>query len=147
VTYLLRLSCHLQVFKHNEQELQRFFEFYGPSARDCYGFCADLSSDRALIEDRTRSMTWPTITDALKGTKTLRLDEGSQNVILIKPDPKNCEAYHASTITKAVGRILSEQDTNERWRTLHNLYRTMRLDPLNKSSAGGSWSHHFKHWS
>ena len=57
ITYLLYFSRHLQVFKHNEQELQRFFELYGPSACDCYAFCADLSSYRTLIEDRIKSMT------------------------------------------------------------------------------------------
>jgi hypothetical protein len=81
-------------------------------------------------------MTWATITDALKGTHTLQLDEGSHRVILIAPDPENREIYCPRIITKAVASMLCDRDTNERWRNAHNLYRSMRLDPKTKSSAG-----------
>ena len=81
-------------------------------------------------------MTWPTITDALKGTHTLQLDEGSHKVILIAPDPENHEIYRPRIITKTIASMLCERDTNERWRNAHNLYRSMRLDPKTKSSAG-----------
>jgi hypothetical protein len=81
-------------------------------------------------------MTWPTITRALTGTQTLQLDDGSHKVVLIAPDPDNREVYRPHIVTKAVANMLCERDTNELWRNAHDLYRTMRLDPKTKSTAG-----------
>jgi hypothetical protein len=136
LTYPLETSRPLQHFEGDEEDLQQFFRLYGPSARDCYAFCTRLLDYRKLLHERMGGMTWPTITDALKGIQALRLDHGSHKIILVTPNPTERESYWARIITKEVSRMLSERDTNERWRNCHNLYQTMRLEPLTKSSAG-----------
>ena len=134
--FICHFSRLLQEFQRNEQDLQRFFELYGPSARDCYAYCDQLPSYHESIRNKIKAM-WTTITTAL-GTvgQTLRLDNGSHKVILISPDPENHEIHVPRIVTKTVGKMLAEQDTNERWRNAHNLYRTMRLDDKTKSTAG-----------
>jgi hypothetical protein len=131
------ISRPLQQYKHDEQELQRFFELYGPSARDCYAYCADLPSYRTIVRQKIQAMTWGTITNALTGkVDTLRLDEGSHKVILISPDPEDRENHLSRLVTKNVGGMVAEQDTNERWRNAHQLFHTMRLDVKTKSGSG-----------
>jgi hypothetical protein len=96
-----------------------------------------------FIEDKIKSMTWPTITDALQGTNTLQLDEGSHKVILIAPDPENRETYRSRIITKTVASMLCEQDTNERWQNACNLYRRCAWIQRPNLAQDGSWSRLF----
>lgn len=134
ISYTSRL---LQQYKRDEVELQQFFELYGPSARDCYAYCADLPHYRMIVREKIQSLAWSTITNALTSkVETLRLDEGSHKVILISPDPQDRGKHLSRLVTKNVGGMVAEQDTNERWRNAHNLFRTMRLDVKTKSGSG-----------
>jgi hypothetical protein len=136
-SYSCYFSRSLQPFERDEQVLQQFFENYGPSARDCFAFCEDLSFYREHVRGKIREMTWPTITKALiTGSHTLQLNEGSHKVIVIDPHPENREIYVPRIATKTIGSLMSEQDTAERWQNAHNLYQSMRLDPMSKSTAG-----------
>jgi len=131
------ISRQLQLVDRKEQDIQQFFEQYGPSARDCYAFCATISDYHAIVCHKVKRMGWKFLTTVLtSGAESFHMDEGSHKVILISPDPENRTRSLPSIITKTVVAILYEQDTQERWRNAHNLYRTLRQDPKMKSSSG-----------
>ena len=133
------ISRQLQMVNRKEQDIRQFFEQFGPSARHCYAFCATISDHHAIVCNKVKRMGWNTPPAALiSGTDSLHMDEGSHKFILISPDPENRTRPLPSIITKTIVAILSEQ-TQERWRNAHHLYRTLRQDPKTKPSSGPGW--------
>ena len=94
------ISRQLQMVNRKEQDIRQFFEQFGPSARDCYAFCATISDHHAIVCNKVKRMGWNTLPAALiSGTDSLHMDEGSHKVILISPDPENRTRPLPSIIT------------------------------------------------
>src|SRR5207244_7852140 len=74
----------------DEESIETFLYTFGPSARDCYAYCTDMEAYCKIVEQKIRAMSWKTATDLLmERPRSVSLDEGSQRVILINPDPKS----------------------------------------------------------
>ena len=121
----------------DEESIETFLYTFGPSARDCYAYCMDMEAYRQIVEQMIRDMSWKTVTDLLtERPRSVSLDEGSHRVILINPDPENRSKCIPTIVSKPVGAMLLEQDSQSRWRNSHHLYQTLQQDPKTRSSSG-----------
>ena len=128
-------SRQLQQIKRSETSIQQFLRQYGPSARDCYAFCQLIPYYyEHHIDARVKC---DTITDMLMTRKdVVGLDDGFHKLILVRPSPTDRSSPSFSIITKTVGRLLHERDSDARWQNARKLYRTLRADPHSRSTAG-----------
>ena len=114
-----------------------FFQTCGPSARDCYAFCEAIDDYKDQVRERAKRTPWGTITKALTSRADLiGLEEGSHKIILISPNPENRSLPLPSIITKSIGALLHELDSEHRWQNARQLYRTLRADPESRATAG-----------
>jgi len=90
-----------------------------------------------VVDGKVNAMSWKSITNILilkpEGTQ---IDEGAHRVLLVEPDPNNRAAPRTRIVTKAVGQLLWDRDSDEQWRNHHQLFKTLLLHPNAKSLLG-----------
>jgi hypothetical protein len=128
-----------------EQDIQTFFEAYGPSARDCLRWCSDLESYDRAIRGRISGTSWDTLTAALSNGVCqwpggISFEDGSHKVILVAPLPEEPFLARVTVVTKYVNQLLWDKDAITHRQNLRQLYRTVQgtlsLVPDTKGSTG-----------
>ncbi|KAI0298300.1 hypothetical protein BC826DRAFT_122476 [Russula brevipes] len=123
--------------KLKEQDIQAFFEKYGPSARECFAWCSDLEYYDTKIRARIASVSWDTLTKALTtGVSRVGLSEGFHEIFLVTPEPEDPSSARVTVVTKYVNELLWDKDATARRQNHCQLYRTLRLVPASKAVTG-----------
>jgi len=119
----------LQKITRSEEDIEDFFEKYGPSARDCYIYCHDkgLDSYHSNVQGKVKGIKWDVLTQILtSGTYSLEMDEISHKILLVEPQPGNRAVSRISIVTKLVGQLLWDRNLDEQWRNHQRLFMTLR---------------------
>ncbi|KAI0277373.1 hypothetical protein BC826DRAFT_1181798, partial [Russula brevipes] len=145
---LLHNSRVLQMVPPREQDIQTFFEAYGPSARDCFHSCSDLVSYDRAIRSHIMRMSWDTLTAALsREVLDISIEDGFHNedgihkLILVAPQPEDHFSTRITVVTKYVTGLL--WDAIARRQTLCQLYSTLSLVPVAKGFTGVLFAYDF----
>jgi len=66
----------------------------------------------------------------------MEIDEATHKVLLVEPDPNNRATPRTRIVTKAVGQLLWDRDSDTQWQNHHQLFKTLLLHPNAKSLLG-----------